>query len=99
MAIIKCKGDKKKYSLQYNSDSKLFSCYTSVQKPVYLYIEMDFTLSISDNYEPYSDREYYVGDTPTADNLVVTAIYSKDDNEIVTNEAKWSFEPPENSDG
>lgn len=93
VAIIKCKGDKEKYSLQYNSDSKLFSCYTSEQKPVYLYKEMDFTLSISDNYEPDSDREYYVGDTLTADNLVVTAIYSKDDNEIVTNEVKWSFEP------
>lgn len=93
VAIIKCKGDKEKYSLQYNPDSKLFSCYTSEQKPVYLYKEMDFTLSISDNYEPDSNREYYVGDTPTADNLVVTAIYSKDDNEIVTNEVKWSFEP------
>lgn len=93
VANIKCKGDKEKYSLQYNSDSKLFSCYTSEQKPVYLYKEMDFTLSISDNYEPDSDREYYVGDTLTADNLVVTAIYSKDDNEIVTNEVKWSFEP------
>lgn len=93
VAIIKCKGDKEKYSLQYNHESKLFSCYTSGQKPVYLYKEMDFTLSISDNYEPYSNREYYVGDTPTADNLVVTAIYSKDENEIVTNEVKWSFEP------
>lgn len=93
VAIIKCKGDKEKYSLQYNHESKLFSCYTSEQKPVYLYKEMDFTLSISDNYNPYSDREYYVGDTLTADNLVVTAIYSKDDKEIVTNEVKWSFEP------
>ena len=92
-AVITCTGKKTRNVLQYNSDSKLFSCYTSGQKPVYLYKEMDFTLSISDNYEPYSNREYYVGDTPTADNLVVTAIYSKDDNEIVTNEVKWSFEP------
>lgn len=92
-AVITCTGKKTRNVLQYNSDSKLFSCYTSGQDPVYLYKEMDFTLSISDNYEPYSDREYYVGDTPTADNLVVTAIYSKDDNEIVTNEVEWSFEP------
>ncbi len=92
-AVITCTGKKTRNVLQYNPDSKLFSCYTSEQKPVYLYKEMDFTLSISDNYEPYSDREYYVGDTATADNLVVTAIYSKDDNEIVTNEVKWSFEP------
>lgn len=92
-AVITCTGKKTRNVLQYNSDSKLFSCYTSGQDPVYLYKEMDFTLSISDNYEPYSYREYYVGDTPTADCLLVTAIYSKDDNEIVTNEAKWSFEP------
>ena len=92
-AVITCTGKTTRNILQYNSDSKLFSCYTSEQKPVYLYKEMDFTLSISDNYEPDSDREYYVGDTPTADNIVVTAIYSKDDNEIVTNEVKWSFEP------
>lgn len=92
-AVITCTGKKTRNVLQYNHESKLFSCYTSGQDPVYLYKEMDFTLSISDNYEPDSDREYYVGDTTTADNLVVTAIYSKDDNEIVTNEVKWSFEP------
>lgn len=92
-AVITCTGKTTRNVLQYNPDSKLFSCYTSGQDSVYLYKEMDFTLSISDNYEPDSNREYYVGDTPTADNLVVTAIYSKDDNEIVTNEVKWSFEP------
>lgn len=37
--------------------------------------------------------EYYVGDTPSAEGLVVTATYSDNSTEDVTASATWTFEP------
>lgn len=37
--------------------------------------------------------EYYVGDTPSAEGLVVTATYSDNSTEDVTASATWKFEP------
>lgn len=90
-ATIKCKGKDKKDKLLYNSTSKIFSCYDGNQKAVYLYKEVPVS-SLSISGTP-TLTEYYVGDTPSAEGLVVTATYSDNSTEDVSASATWTFEP------
>ena len=92
-AVITCKGKKTRNILQYNSDSGLFSCYNNgSQEVVYLYKEAPISsLSISGNL---TKKEYYVGDTPSAEGLTVIAKYSDNSTEDVTASTKWTFDPP-----
>ena len=90
-AIIKCTGKNKRNILRYNSTSDLFSCYTEGQNAVYIYKEVAVS-SLSISGTP-TLTEYYVGDTPSAEGLVVTATYSDNSTEDVTASATWTFEP------
>ena len=90
-ATIKCKGKDKKDKLLYNSTSKIFSCYDGNQKAVYLYKEVPVS-SISISGTP-THANYYVGDTPSAEGLVVTATYCDNSTEDVTASTTWTFEP------
>lgn len=40
-----------------------------------------------------SNTTYYVGDTPSAEGLVVTATYNDESTKVVTSSVSWSFEP------
>ena len=90
-AVIKCKSKDSRNILRYYSPSGLFSCYTSGQKPVYLYKEVEVS-SINISGTP-TNTEYYIGDTPSAEGLVVTATYSDNSTEDVTASTTWTFEP------
>ena len=90
-AVIKCKSKDSRNILRYYSPSGLFSCYTSGQKPVYLYKEVEVS-SINISGTP-TNAEYYVGDTPSAEGLIVTATYSDNSTEDVTASTTWTFEP------
>lgn len=90
-AIIKCTGKNKRNILRYNSTSDLFSCYTEGQNAVYIYKEVAVS-SLSISGTP-TLTEYYVGDTPSAEGLVVTATYSDNSTEDVTASTTWTFEP------
>ena len=90
-AIIKCTEKNKRNILRYNSTSDLFSCYTEGQNAVYIYKEVAVS-SLSISSTP-TLTEYYVGDIPSAEGLVVTATYSDNSTEDVTASATWTFEP------
>lgn len=91
-AIITCKGKTTRNILQYNSTSEIFSCYNNGnQKAVYLYKELPVS-SISISGNP-TNTQYYVGETPSAEGLTVTATYSDNSTEDVTASAKWTFDP------
>lgn len=90
-AIITCNAKSSNNILRYYSPSGLFSCYTSGQKPVYLYKEVEVS-SINISGTP-TNTEYYIGDTPSAEGLVVTATYSDNSTEDVTASTTWTFEP------
>lgn len=97
-ATIKCKGKESKNILRYNIDSKLFSCYNDGQKPVYIYKKVEepeqtqtvTELTISGSA---SKTIYYVGETPSAEGLKVTATYNDKSTKDVTSSISWSFEP------
>ena len=90
-AVITCNGKSSNNILRYYSTSGLFSCYTSGQKPVYLYKEVEVS-SVNISGTP-TNTEYYIGDTPSAKGLVVTATYSDNSTDDVTASATWTFEP------
>lgn len=50
------------------------------------------TLSITDLYSE-TKREYYIGETPSAEGLVVTATYNNQSTLDITSSVSWSFEP------
>lgn len=99
-AVITCTGKDSKNILRYNAYSKLFSCYNSGQEPVYLFKETnqevatvtDLTISGTP-----TTTEYYVGDTPNADGLIVTATYSDKSTSTVT--PSWTFSPETIAEG
>jgi hypothetical protein len=97
IATIKCKGKDSHNYLRHNSDSEIFSCYKSgSQSPVYLYKEVKNTnkeiTSIAITGTP-AVTTYYVGDSPSAEGLVVTAKYSDNSTENVTDKTQWEFTP------
>ena len=97
IATIKCKGKDSHDYLRHNSDYEIFSCYdSSKQSQVYLYKEVKNTnkeiTSIAITGTPVNTT-YYVGDTPSAEGLVVTATYSDNSTENVTEETEWTFDP------
>lgn len=97
-AVITCTGKDSRNILRYNSQSKLFACYSSGQLPVYLYKKIDepeqtktvTSLSIS---ETPSNTTYYVGEEPSAEGLKVTATYSDNTTNVVTSSVSWSYTP------
>ena len=96
-AEIKSNGKGAYYYLRHNSYSEIFSCYKSgSQNPVYLYKEVKNTnkeiTSIAITGTP-AVTTYYVGDSPSAEGLVVTAKYSDNSTENVTDKTQWEFTP------
>ena len=97
-AVITCTGKNSRNILRYNTTSKLFACYSSGQASVYLYKKVEESgststitgLTISDTA---SNTAYYVGETPSAEGLVVTATYNDESTKDVTSYVSWSFEP------
>lgn len=95
-AVITCTGKDSRNILRYNSQSKLFACYSSGQLPVYLYKKIEAptktvtSLTISGTA---SNTTYYVGDTPSAEGLGVIATYNDESTKDVTPSVSWSFEP------
>lgn len=95
-AVITCTGKDSRNILRYNSQSKLFACYSSGQLPVYLYKKIEAptktvtSLTISGTA---SNTTYYVGDTPSAEGLGVIATYNDESTKDVTSSVSWSFEP------
>lgn len=99
-AEIKSNGKGAYYYLRHNSYSEIFSCYKSgSQNPVYLYKEVKNTnkeiTSIAITGTPVNTT-YYIGETPSAEGLTVTATY-EDGNTVntgdVTSLVSWTFEP------
>ena len=99
-AEIKSNGKGAYYYLRHNSYSEIFSCYKSgSQNPVYLYKEVKNTnkeiTSIAITGTPVNTT-YYIGETPSAEGLTVTATY-EDGNTVnigdITSLVSWTFEP------
>lgn len=97
---IKSNGKGSYYYLRHNSDSEIFSCYKyGSQSPVYLYKEVKNTnkeiTSIAITGTPVNTT-YYIGETPSAEGLTVTATY-EDGNTVntrdITSLVSWTFEP------
>ena len=97
IATIKCKGKDSHNYLRHNSYSEIFSCYKSgSQNPVYLYKEVKNTnkeiTSIAITGTPVNTT-YYIGETPSAEGLTVTATYEDGNTGDVTSLVSWTFEP------